>query len=68
MFSCKVQLYVVAASVAVLGLIGPGCTVVSVVDAVASTAVGVTKVAVKGTTAVVGAVIPDGKDDEEKKD
>ena len=43
-----------------------GCTAIAVVDAVASTAVGVTKVAVKGTTAVVGAVIPDGDDD--KKD
>jgi len=41
-----------------------GCTAVAVVDAAASTAVGVTKVAVKGTTAAVGAVIPD---DEDKK-
>ncbi|NHN39037.1 hypothetical protein G8764_17160 [Pseudomaricurvus alcaniphilus] len=42
-----------------------GCTAIAVVDAVASTAVGVTKVAVKGTVAVADAVIPDGDDDEE---
>lgn len=45
-----------------------GCTVIAVVDAVASTAIGVTKVAVKGTTAVVGAVIPGGGDDDKKED
>lgn len=43
-----------------------GCTAIAVVDAVASTAVGVAKVAVKGTTAVVGAVIPDGDDEKDK--
>jgi|GEM_PF-4486431 len=49
---------------AFLVLQSAGCTAIAVVDAVASTAVGVTKVAVKGTTAVVGAVIPDGDDDD----
>ncbi len=43
-----------------------GCTAIAVVDAVASTAVGVAKVAVKGTTAVVGAVIPDGDNKKDK--
>ncbi len=47
-------------------ILSTGCTAIAVVDAVASTAVGVTKVAVKGTTAVVGAVIPDGDDEDEK--
>jgi len=66
------------ASIAVLfaGLASPvlsGCTAIAVVDAAASTAVGVTKAAVgvtttavKGTAAVAGAVIPD-KDDEKKR-
>jgi len=43
------------------------CTVVKVVDAVASTAVGVTATAVKTTGKAVGAVIPDG-DDKDTKD
>lgn len=42
-----------------------GCTVLSVVDAVASAAIGVATIGVKGTTAVVGAVIPDGDDDDD---
>ena len=42
------------------------CTVVKVVDAAASTAIGVTKGAVKATGAVAGAVIPDGDDDDKK--
>lgn len=45
-----------------------GCTVISLVDAVASTAIGVTKVAVKGTAAVVGSVIPGGEDEKEEKE
>lgn len=49
---------------ALLAALLGGCAVVAVVDTVASTAVGVTKVAVKGTTAVVGAMIPDGDDEE----
>ena len=57
----------VVAAAALLALSVSGCTVLAVTDAVVSTAVGVTKVAVKGTVAVVGAVIPDG-DDKEKKD
>ncbi len=50
-----------------------GCTAIAIVDAAASTAVGVTKAtvgvtttAVKGTAAVAGAIIPD-KDDEKKR-
>jgi hypothetical protein len=42
-----------------------GCTVVTVAGAVVGTAVGVTKVAVKGTVAVVDAAIPDA-DPEDK--
>lgn len=44
-----------------------GCTAVALVDAAASTAIGVTKVAVKGTTAAVGAVIPDSDDKKKEK-
>ncbi len=44
-----------------------GCTAVALVDAAASTAIGAGKLAVKGTTAAVGAVIPDGEDDKKKK-
>ncbi len=44
-----------------------GCTVVAVADAVASTAIGVTKGVVKTTGKVIGAAIPDG-DDKDKKD
>ncbi len=44
-----------------------GCTAIALVDAAASTAVGAGKLAVKGTTAAIGAVIPDGEDDKKKK-
>ena len=44
-----------------------GCTVVSLVDAAASTTIGAGKMAVKGTTAAIGAVIPDGDDEKKKK-
>ena len=45
------------------------CTVVKVVDVAASTAIGVTKTAVKTTGKVVGAAIPDGdKDKDEDED
>ena len=44
-----------------------GCTAVALVDAAASTAVGVGKVAAKGVTATAGALIPDGDDDEKKR-
>lgn len=44
-----------------------GCTAVTLVDAAASTAIGAGKMAVKGTTAAIGAVIPDDDDDEKKK-
>lgn len=43
-----------------------GCTVIAIADAAASTVVGVGKVAVKGTVAVVDAAIPDGDDEEEE--
>ena len=44
-----------------------GCTAIAIVDAAASTAIGAGKLAVKGTTKVIGAVIPDGDDDDKKK-
>ncbi len=44
-----------------------GCTAIALVDAAASTAVGVGKVAAKGVTATAGALIPDGDDDEKKR-
>ena len=44
-----------------------GCTAVALVDAAASTAVGVGKIAAKGVTATAGALIPDGDDDEKKR-
>lgn len=68
MFNFKISRMLVAAAIALLALQMTGCTVIAVADAVASTAIGVTKVAVKGTTAVVGAVIPGGDDDDEKDD
>ncbi len=43
-----------------------GCTVVKVVDAAASTAVAVTVGTVKATGKVLGAVIPDGDNDDEE--
>ena len=68
MLNFKFSRVAMAAVMVLLALQVTGCTVIAVVDAVASTAVGVTKVAVKGTTAVVGAVIPGGDDDEKKED
>lgn len=44
-----------------------GCTAIAVVDAAASTAIGVGKVAAKGVTATAGALIPDGDKEEKKK-
>jgi len=44
-----------------------GCTAIALVDAAASTAVGAGKLAVKGTTKAIGAVVPDGEEDEKKK-
>ena len=44
-----------------------GCTVVRVVDAAASTTIGVAKGTVKATSKVVSAAIPDGND-EKKED
>ncbi len=45
-----------------------GCTAIALVDAAASTAIGAGKLAVKGTTAAIGAVIPDGDDEKDKKE
>jgi hypothetical protein len=42
------------------------CMVIAVADAAVTTAATVVKVGVKATGAVVGAVIPDSKDDEKK--
>ena len=44
-----------------------GCTAIALVDAAASTAVGAGKLAVKGTTKAIGAVVPDGDEEEKKK-
>ncbi len=44
-----------------------GCMVIAVADAAVTTAATVVKVGVKATGAVVGAVIPDSKDDDDKK-
>ena len=44
-----------------------GCTAITLVDAAASTAIGAGKMAVKGTTAAIGAVVPDDEDEKKKK-
>ncbi len=44
-----------------------GCTAVALVDAAASSTIGAGKLAVKGTTAAIGAVVPDGDDEKKKK-
>ncbi len=54
--------------VILIALMSSGCTAIAVVDAAASTAVGVTKVAAKGVTAAAGALIPDDDEDEKRKD
>lgn len=41
-----------------------GCTAVAIVDTAVGAAVGVSKVAIKGTVAVADAAIPDGDDEE----
>ena len=61
------RLGVCVAAVFILAFI-QACTVVKVVDAAASTTVGVAKGTVKATGKVAGAVIPDGEDDDDKKD
>jgi len=45
-----------------------GCTVIAIADTAASAVVGVTKIAVKGTVAVVDAAIPDGDDEDESEE
>lgn len=44
-----------------------GCTTVALVGAAGSTAIGAGKLAVKGTTAAIDAVIPGDEDDKKKK-
>ena len=60
----KIRLALVAALVSISL---SGCTAVTVAGAVVGTAVGVTAVAVKGTVAVVGAVIPDEEQEDNKE-
>lgn len=48
-------------------LLCTGCTVVAVAGATAGAAVAVTGAAVKTTGAAVGAVIPDGEDEDDKE-
>jgi hypothetical protein len=52
--------------IASLALLNQACMVLAVADAAVSTAATVVKVGVKATGAVVGAVIPDSKDDDKK--
>ena len=49
-----------------LAFLNHACMVIAVADAAVTTAATVVKVGVKATGAVVGAVIPDSKDDEKK--
>ena len=55
--------FLLISSSALLG----GCTAITLVDAAASTAIGAGKLAVKGTTAAIGAAIPDSEDEKKKK-
>ncbi len=57
-----------SATLALVALVSSGCTVIKVVDVAASTAIGVTKVAVKTTGKVVGAAIPDGDDEDNENE
>jgi hypothetical protein len=52
--------------VAGLAFLNQACMVIAVADAAVTTAATVVKVGVKATGAVVGAVIPDSKDDDKK--
>jgi len=54
-------------AVAMMSVILNGCTAVTVAGAVVGTAVGVTAVAVKGTVAVVDAVIPDQEQEDKEE-
>ena len=67
-FHCNSQRFPLAAVLVLIAIVSSSCMVVKVVDVAASTAIGVTKVAVKTTGAVVGAVIPDGDDEETEPD
>lgn len=53
--------------VTLMSIILNGCTAVTVAGAVVGTAVGVTAVAVKGTVAVVDAVIPDQEQEDKEE-
>jgi len=59
--------YLTLVTVLVFTALMSGCTAVRLVDAAASTAVSAGKLAVKGTTAAVGAAIPDKEDEKKKK-
>jgi hypothetical protein len=59
-FLFKVSLILIAA------LFNQACMVIAVADAAVSTAATVVKVGVKATGAVVGAAIPDSKEEEKK--
>jgi hypothetical protein len=52
--------------IASLAFSNQACMVLTVADAAVSTAATVVKVGVKATGAVVGAVIPDSKDEDKK--
>jgi hypothetical protein len=52
--------------IACAAFLSQACMVLAVADAAVSTAATVVKVGVKATGAVVGAVIPDSKDDDKK--
>ena len=54
-------------ALAIVASMTSGCTAVALVDAAASTAVGVGKVAVKGVTATAGALIPEDDDKKAEK-
>ncbi len=59
--------YLVKITLMAMGaLLSQGCMVMAVADAAVTTAATVVKVGVKATGAVVGAVIPDSKDDDKK--
>ena len=60
-------MWVKVCAVALVVMMTSGCTAIAVVDAAASTAVGVGKVAAKGVTAAAGALIPDDEDEEKRK-
>lgn len=55
-------------SITAFAFILNGCIAYGVAKTAVNTTVGVTKTAVKGTGKVVGAIIPEGKEEKEKED